>query len=85
MLRATTLKVLTRGTARDVKRVIMPTLAARLLNKKNYTSVTTPDRAAAVETITHTLVAPSPGSCLSFNIFMSRSNYLLLLLLLLLL
>ena len=65
MLRAITSKVLTRGIANNVissQRLIMPTLAVGLLNKKNFTSATTPDKAAAVETITQTLVSPSPGS-----------------------
>jgi len=65
MLRATTSKILTRGTVRNAispQRVgIMPTLAVGL-NKKKFTSVTTPDKAAAVETITQTLLSPSPAS-----------------------
>ncbi|POG57597.1 pyridoxal phosphate-dependent transferase [Rhizophagus irregularis DAOM 181602=DAOM 197198] len=40
----------------------MPTLTVGLLNKKRFTSATNPDKAAAVETITQTLVSPSPVS-----------------------
>lgn len=65
MLRTATSRVLTRGIARNVipsQRVVMPTLTVGLLNKKRLTSATNPDKAAAVETITQTLVSPSPGS-----------------------
>ncbi|RIA93912.1 pyridoxal phosphate-dependent transferase [Glomus cerebriforme] len=64
MLRATASKILTRGTAHNVgssKQIIMPILTAELLKRK-LTSVTTPDKAAAVETLTQTLVAPSHDS-----------------------
>jgi hypothetical protein len=62
MLRTTTSRVLTRGIARNVipsQRVIMPTITVGL---KRFTSATSPDKAAAVETITQTIVSPSPGS-----------------------
>ncbi|CAB4400782.1 cysteine desulfurase [Rhizophagus irregularis] len=65
MLRTATSRVLTRGIARNVipsQRVVMPTLTVGLLNKKRFTSATNPDKAAAVETITQTLVSPSPVS-----------------------
>lgn len=65
MLRTATSRVLTRGIARNVipsQRVVMPTLTVGLLNKKRFTSATIPHKAAAVETITQTLVSPSPVS-----------------------
>lgn len=65
MLRTATSRVLTRGIARNVipsQRVVMPTLTVGLLSKKRFTSATNPDKAAAVETITQTLVSPSPVS-----------------------
>jgi len=65
MLRATTSTILTRGITCNVflqQRLVIPTLKVGLLDKKNFTSVTAPDKAAAVETITQNFVSPSSGS-----------------------
>ena len=65
MLRSTTSKILTRGITRNVflqQRLVIPTLKVGLLDKKKFTSVTAPDKAAAVETISPNFVSPSPGS-----------------------
>ena len=70
MFRATTSKILTRGITCNVfpHQQVVPTLTVGLLSKKGFISVTTPDKAAAVETITQTLVSPSPG--LDLNLLM---------------
>ncbi|CAI2164165.1 10901_t:CDS:2 [Funneliformis geosporum] len=75
MLRATSSKILGRGATRNVislHRVVNPNPSVGLLHKRDLASVTTPDKAStvetipAIETITQTLVAPSPAS-LGFN------------------
>ncbi|CAG8472465.1 4340_t:CDS:2 [Funneliformis caledonium] len=67
MLRTTTSKILCRGTARNVislHRLANPNLSVGLLNKRDLTFPTSPDKASAVETmpIVQTLIAPSPDS-----------------------